>query len=127
MFPLAPEIEMRTHITIVALMNIVFGALLAFGGVMLALGLGLLGITTGDLLGSLLLGTAGVVGGILMVAFALPQLIGGVGLLARQSWARYVLIVTSAIGLFKFPIGTALSVYALWVLFHDETKRELLA
>lgn len=116
---------MRTHITIVALMNIVFGALLAFGGVMLALGLGLLGITTGDLVGSLVMGTAGVVGGLLMVAFALPQLIGGVGLMARKSWARYVLIVTSAIGLFKFPIGTALSVYALWVLFHDGTKMEL--
>jgi hypothetical protein len=37
-----------------------------------------------------------------------------------------VLIVTSAIGLLKFPIGTALSVYALWVLLHDDTKRELL-
>lgn len=122
---MAPETEMRTHITIVALMNIVFGALFAFGGVMLALGLGLLGITTGDLVGSLVLGTAGVVGGIILVAISLPQLIGGVGLLARKQWARYVLIVTSAIGLFKFPIGTALSVYALWVLFHDGTKMEL--
>jgi hypothetical protein len=103
---------MRTHITIVALMNIVFGALLAFVGVMLALGLGLLGITTGDFIGSLVLGTAGVVGGIVLVAISLPQLIGGVGLLARKQWARYVLIVTSAIGLFKFPIGTALSIYA---------------
>jgi len=107
-------------------MNIVFGALLAVAGVTLALGLGLLGITTGDVVGSLLLGTAGVVGGILLVAVGLPQLIGGVGLLARKQWARYVLIVTSAIGLLKFPIGTALSVYALWVLFNDETKRELM-
>lgn len=118
---------MRTHITIVALLNIVFGALLAFTGVMLALGLGLLGITTGDAIGGLVLGTAGVVGGIVLVAVALPQLIGGVGLLARKPWARYVLIVTSAIGLFEFPIGTALGIYALWVLFHDGTKMELSA
>jgi hypothetical protein len=35
--------------------------------------------------------------------------------------------VTSAIGLLKFSIGTALRVYALWVLLHDDTKRELKA
>ncbi len=113
---------MQTHIKIVALMNILFGALMVLAGAAVAFGVGLLGLTTGDLGGILVLGTIGVLGGLLLVALALPQIIGGLGLLANRSWARYVLIVTSALSLFKFPVGTVLGAYALWVLFNDETK-----
>jgi hypothetical protein len=113
---------MQTHIKIVALLNIVLGAFVMLAGVAVAFGVGLLGLTTGDLGGILVLGTIGVLGGLLLVALALPQVVGGLGLLANRSWGRYVLIVTSAISLFKFPIGTVLGAYALWVLFHDDTK-----
>jgi hypothetical protein len=119
---LRPGPAMQTHLKIVALLNIGFGILLAVLGSLLTLGLGLAGIASGDLLGGLVLGTAGVVGGLLLVLLALPQVIGGVGLLAQRNWARWLLIVTSVIGLFKFPVGTVLSVYALWVLLHDETR-----
>ncbi len=113
---------MQTHLKIVALMNIVFGALLALGGVALAFGVGLLGLASGELAGIVALGTIGVMGGLFLTALALPQIVGGVGLLAHRAWARYVLIVMSALSLLKFPIGTALGAYALWVLLHDETR-----
>lgn len=118
---------MQTHIKIVALLNIVFGALLAVLGTLLTLGLGLAGLVSGDVLGGLVLGTAGVVAGLILVVIALPQIVGGVGLLAQRNWARWVLIATSVLGLFKFPIGTVLSVYALWVLLHDDTRRAMTA
>lgn len=116
---------MQTHIKIVALLNIVFGTLMAVLGILLTLGLGLAGLVSGDFVGGLVIGTAGVVAGLILVAVALPQVVGGVGLLAGRNWARWVLIVTSVLGLFKFPIGTALSVYALWVLLHDDTRRAM--
>jgi len=115
---------MQTHVKIVALLNIGFGALSAVVGTLVTFGLGLAGVASGDLLGGLLLGTAGVVAGLVLVLIALPQIVGGVGLLAQRNWARWVLIVTSALGLFKyFPIGTVLNIYALWVLLHDETRQ----
>jgi hypothetical protein len=116
---------MQTHIKIVALLNIVFGTLMAVVGILLTLGLGLAGLFSGDFMGGLVLGTAGAVAGLILIAVSLPEIVGGVGLLAGRNWARWVLIVTSAFGLLKFPIGTALSVYALWVLLHDDTRRAM--
>jgi hypothetical protein len=119
------ERSMKTHLTIVALVNIVFGLLWMLGGVAMTFGLGLLGLVSGDVVGGLVLGTLGVVGGLLLVLLGVPQTIGGVGLLARKGWARYVLIVTSAIGLLKFPVGTITGAYSLWVLTRAETRLEL--
>ncbi len=86
------------------------------------LGLGLFGVATGEVASGLVLGTVGVIGGLFMVLLALPQLVAGFGLLAGKNWARYVLMVTSAISLLGFPIGTLLGGYALWVLTNSETK-----
>ncbi|HPT20926.1 MAG TPA: hypothetical protein PLR88_03180, partial [Bacteroidales bacterium] len=51
------------------------------------------------------------------------DLIGGVGLLYFQSWARYVVIVVAALGCLNIPLGTLKGVYSLWVLLQDETIR----
>jgi hypothetical protein len=48
-------------------------------------------------------------------------LIGGIGLLAYKPWARYLVIVVSALGCLNIPIGTLKGVYALWVLLQDDT------
>ncbi len=48
-------------------------------------------------------------------------IIGGVGLLTMQSWARYLVIVVDIIGLLNIPIGTLKGVYSLWVLFQNDT------
>lgn len=46
----------------------------------------------------------------------LPMLIGGLGLLARRSWARWLMVVISIPYLFAFPVGTALGGLSLWAL-----------
>lgn len=114
---------MDTHLKIVGLGNILVGGLGVLGGVAVLFGLSIAGVASGDLGGGLLLGTAGLAAGFLISAMALPYLIGGIGLLAKRNWARYVLGVTSAMSLFGFPIGTLLGGYSLWVLFHDDTRR----
>jgi hypothetical protein len=48
-------------------------------------------------------------------------LVGGIGLLAFRSWARYLIIVVAALGCLNIPIGTLKGVYSLWVLLQDET------
>ncbi len=44
----------------------------------------------------------------------------GVGLLQYRSWGRTVALVVSALFLFKFPVGTAIGIYALWVLLSQD-------
>ncbi len=113
---------MHTHLRIVALANIVLGALGALAGLLLAIGLGLVGFFSNEGGSGFVVGGIGLVVGMILAVLSLPQIIGGIGLLARRNWARYLLMVTSAIGLFAFPIGTMLGGYSLWVLTNDETR-----
>jgi Sec-independent protein secretion pathway component TatC len=48
-------------------------------------------------------------------------LVGGIGLLAYRPWARYIVMVVSALGCLNIPIGTLKGVYSLWVLLQDDT------
>lgn len=50
-------------------------------------------------------------------------LVGGIGLLAYKPWARYIVIVVSALGCLNIPIGTLRGVYTIWVLVQDETVK----
>jgi len=57
-----------------------------------------------------------------LLAFSIPSIICGWGLLKFKRWARLLGIVLAAIAVLKFPIGTAFGVYALWVLFSKQTE-----
>jgi hypothetical protein len=54
-----------------------------------------------------------------LTVLALPGLIAGVGLLKRQMWGRVLAIIVAFFGLINFPIGTAISLYALFVLLQN--------
>jgi hypothetical protein len=43
-------------------------------------------------------------------------LIAGYGLLNRAPWGRTLAIIAAIFALIKFPLGTALGIYTLWVL-----------
>ncbi len=43
-------------------------------------------------------------------------LIAGYGLLNRAPWGRTLAIIAAIFALLKFPLGTALGIYTLWVL-----------
>jgi hypothetical protein len=51
----------------------------------------------------------------------LPRIIGGWGLLAKQHWARIVVLIVGILNLLHFPLGTALGIYTLWVLLQPES------
>jgi hypothetical protein len=50
---------------------------------------------------------------VLAAAFAL---ITAYGLMTRKPWGRVLAIIAAILVLIKFPIGTALGIYTLWVL-----------
>jgi hypothetical protein len=57
-----------------------------------------------------------------LLVVSLPGIIVGWGLLKFRPWARILGIVLSALHLINIPIGTALGIYGLWVLFNSETE-----
>jgi hypothetical protein len=54
--------------------------------------------------------------GIATVCTAALALAAGFGLLNRRPWGRVVAIIAAILALLKFPFGTALGIYTLWVL-----------
>ncbi len=62
---------------------------------------------------------------VFLLVLAAPVIIGGWGLLNFRPWSRMLMIVLSVLHLIHIPLGTALGVYGLWVLFSDEGRRLL--
>jgi hypothetical protein len=125
---------MSDHVRLLAILNLVWSGLgiliglivlLAFGGVAGAVGLS--GISTADnpdnaLFVMPVLAVIGVFVLVIVCLVAGPAIVGSLGLLKLAPWARVLMIIISIFQLLNFPIGTALGVYGLWVLFHEETK-----
>ncbi len=112
---------METHVRIVAVINIVFGALflLVGGGIILLLvGIGFL---SGDPEAMTVLSIIGAAFGLLMLVVSIPGIIGGFGLLQKKEWARILVLIISVIDLINIPIGTVVGAYSLYVLLQQET------
>ena len=121
---------MRDHVRIVAILHIVFGALGALAGLLCLVLLGGIGSIVAafghspdaEIAAPILTLVGGFVC-LLLLILCVPGIIGGVGLLKYQPWARILMIVISVLELLNFPFGTALGVYGLWVLLQAETER----
>jgi hypothetical protein len=46
----------------------------------------------------------------------------GRGLAARRAWARNAALVLSVLNLLVLPFGTALGLYTLWVVLHEDVR-----
>ncbi|HEX8879551.1 MAG TPA: hypothetical protein VF749_05950 [Candidatus Acidoferrum sp.] len=62
--------------------------------------------------------------GIFLGFFGLLHLALAWGLFERQSWARILGLVLGILALLRFPLGTALGIYTLWVLAPEPSARE---
>lgn len=111
--------QLHQHVIIVAWLNIIGSAivLLIAGLVFLLLsGVGV-AIQEQDVLR--ILTVVGISVGIFLAVLALPGFIAGIGLLRRQSWARYLALVVAFLNLFNVPIGTIIGGYSILVLLQD--------
>ncbi|MCG3157378.1 MAG: hypothetical protein DKINENOH_04010 [bacterium] len=61
----------------------------------------------------------------MFVIIALPALLAGFALLKPRAWSRTLALVTGFLSLVIIPLGTALGIYAIWVLTNEEAKQVL--
>jgi len=64
----------------------------------------------------------GVIAITLIVVFAIPSLIAGVGILNNKQWALVLALILGCFKLFSFPIGTIIGIYTIWV-FSEHQKQ----
>jgi hypothetical protein len=126
---------MDQHIKILSVLFIIFGII----GILAAILVFVIGAGTAATIASQggsdqdraagMLATGGCMTAVAAVVgiLAIPNLIAGWGLMKRKSWARILTIIMACLSLPSFPLGTAIGVYALWVMFNEETKRLLVA
>lgn len=63
-------------------------------------------------------------GSFFLALFGAVYLILAWSLFQRESWARVLGIVLGCLALLRFPFGTALGIYTLWVLLPETSRRE---
>ena len=119
---------MEQHVKILGVLNIVWGAMGALGGlVLLAIFGGVYGIAgvaighnPGAQIALPIIAIIGSVIALFLLILSVPSIISGIGLLYFKPWARIFALVISVLHLFNIPIGTALGIYGLWVLLSQE-------
>jgi hypothetical protein len=117
--------KMEQHIKILGILFIISGTLsIIFGMAIVAIFFGS-GLICGDERLLAILTIIGTFAASFSIVTGVPEIIGGWGLLNRKSWSRILIIIMSIINLVGFPIGTALGIYGLWVLFKPESEKIL--
>jgi len=116
------DLKMKKHVIVVGAIHIGFG----FIGLILAIGIFFIlnfakGMVGNEEIPTIILGFLSISLPMLFGFMSTLGLVGGIGLLSLQPWARYLILVVAAIGCLNIPIGTLKGVYSLWVLLQDET------
>lgn len=118
------DTKMRKHVVVVGAIHIGFGFIGLIGAVAVFVALRFAkGFLGGEDIPQMVLSFLSVSLPLLIGFMSTLGLVGGIGLLSFQSWARYLIIVVAALGCLNIPIGTLKGVYSLWVLLQDETIR----
>jgi hypothetical protein len=117
------NLTIKKHVTLVAAFHIGISALGLIGATIIFLIFSFAGsfVQDVDATGSAVLKFLSTFLPSLIFLISLLSLIGGIGLLNYQKWARILMLVVSAIMCFAFPFGTIVGVYSLWVLLQDES------
>jgi hypothetical protein len=110
------ERDTQQHIQILGWLLIVGHALSLAIGVFVFMLLISIGAVSGDQTAWAVLSVVGTSVGLLLALLALPGIAAGYGLLKGRPWGRVLAIVVAVLGLINFPVGTAIGIYALWVL-----------
>ena len=121
---------MANHVKVLGVLYIALSAIGIAGALFMMLALGtassIVGLNAdpGDAAVALpIIGIAGTALVAFLLAVSVPGLVVGIGLIKLQPWARIGAMVLAVIHLINIPLGTALGIYALWVLFNKDTER----
>ena len=121
---------MVSHVDLLGMLFIVWGLLTTLVGVStLALGVGAVALITSANRGEGGEFAAGITVAIftalaiIAIVWGIVHVAVGVPLRRRRPWSRIVALVLGSIDLLLLPYGTALGVYGLWVLLHEDGKK----
>jgi hypothetical protein len=81
-----------------------------------------IGLVVDDPIALQVLGTIGTISACVLIATGIPSLIAGIGMLAHRAWGRILALILAVFKLFNIPFGTAVGVYAFWVLLQDDAE-----
>ena len=119
---------MATHVKVIAVLFLVCGGILVALAFFMPAVLGLIASIVradGDPDAAVASNVLGITGAALSIFFgvlAVPFVATGWGMLKLQSWSRIAGIVLGALLLMQIPVGTAIGIYALVILFRKETE-----
>ena len=111
---------MRQHVPILGWCFIVYHGIVALVGIMIGLVVSGAGVISGEREAMFITGAVGALVAGFLIVISLPGIIAGIGLLKYRPWARILAIIIGVLHLLSFPFGTALGVYALYVLLNAE-------
>jgi hypothetical protein len=115
---------MKDHVKVIGILWVVFGAFclcLAFFALLFFFGVAQ--IPNVEEVSPGILRIIGIFASSFMGLIALPQIIGGLGLIRHKEWARILILVLAFLSLAHIPFGTALGIYTMIILFNPETVR----
>ncbi len=120
----APRVQQHVHT--LGILWFIYGAYRAAAGIFAALFL--MGVATPPFFGGIgsrglpflpfapVMGGLAAVAGVFILLTSCLAFVTGFALINRKSWGRTLAIVAAILSLIKFPFGTALGIYTLWVL-----------
>lgn len=109
------------HRTTLGALHLVLGLMNVIAAVIVALALGGVVAIADEPVATEVLGIVMVVVVIILGIASLPALVAGTALLKNANFARVAAIVSAFLNLTSVPLGTAVSIYTLWIVFGDET------
>jgi hypothetical protein len=119
----------KAHLNLLGILQMVWGSiglLLGVSTLMLALGAVAIGVTSeGREIAAGLTAAAFAACAAVLLAAGVGNAWAGSAIRRRQPSGRLATLVLAVPNLFVLPFGTALGIYAMWVLLHEETKQEL--
>lgn len=117
---------MRPHLHLLGILQLVWGSIgLVLGVSMLLLAMGAVAIGASsptDRMAAGVTATAFLVFAIVLLAGGGANAWAGRELRRSQPRGRLAVLWLGALNLFVLPFGTALGIYAFWVLLHNETR-----
>jgi hypothetical protein len=116
---------MRNHLSLLGTLYIAFGAVGVIIAAFVFLSVTGGGLLTGDATVIAITASVGFFVALFFAVISLPLIVTGLGLLKRRPWSRPAGLVLAALNLFNVPFGTALGIYAFWVLLQDDAARTL--
>ncbi len=114
---------MEKHINLLGVLYIGFSLLGILFAIFLFLAITGGGLLSGDSQTIAVTSTVGSIITVFLLLISLPGILGGIGLLKRLSWARFLVLILGVLQLVNVPFGTILGAYTLWVLMQNETAQ----